>query len=88
YFEEAPEDVPAPDATGGAFRLGAVLCVLGILFMGVLPSWTVDRAGSATLETPPAAVSGARQGADRTEASASAAGPAAARTAAAPAGSL
>ena len=56
YFEEAPEDAARPSPTGRAFRLGAVLCVAGILFTGVFPGWTVDAASRATLESPPAAV--------------------------------
>lgn len=55
YFEDAPEDVPTPSGTGKAFRLGAILCVAGILFAGVVPGVVVDAVGGATLEQAPAA---------------------------------
>ncbi len=58
YFEDAPEDVPEPDATGRAFRFGAVVCVAGILVAGLVPGPAVDAAGAAGLtgvSAPPAA---------------------------------
>jgi NADH-quinone oxidoreductase subunit N len=57
YFEEAPQDVPSPDVTGRAFRLGAVVCVAGILVAGLIPGPAVRAAGRAALEGSAAAPS-------------------------------
>jgi len=50
YFEETPEDAPVPDTTGAAFRLGAVLCVAGILATGLAPEPAVRTAARAAIE--------------------------------------
>jgi NADH-quinone oxidoreductase subunit N len=57
YFEQAPEEAPAPSPTGGAFRLAAVMAAAGILLIGIFPGpalRTAGRAGADLVSRAPA----------------------------------
>jgi NADH-quinone oxidoreductase subunit N len=51
YMRDVPEPGPAPEATHSAqLSLGLALSALGVLFLGVFPSWWITL-GKAAMES-------------------------------------